>query len=212
MADTSTTTTPEPPRPDLNYYYIKPTLNIPNIVLVLIIIVLFLYLILSWNYINTNWENEKCNNANFFLAPLFGKDSATTIQQCTTDIINKKVGDSIGKLNLSSQISDLSGNVAEYQDALSNSKNGEVTTTISAASNIISGIQSNIVNIKEALSKTLGAVLLHAHMYDGVIQSTQNLQNTDLVNMITQYQGVQQNITKEASNPGAQLTRTLNAT
>lgn len=202
MADTSK---PITPKPDLNYYYIKPTLNIPNVILVLIVIAFFLYLILSWNYINTNWENEKCNNANFFLAPLFGKDSATTIQQCTTDIIDKKVGDSVGKLNLSSQIADLSGNVSEFKTAIAKSNGNGVNATINAASNIITGIQTNINNIKESISQTLGSVLLNAYMYDGIIQSTQNLQNTDLVNMINQYGAVQNKITTEAANPANKL-------
>jgi len=201
MADTKTVT----PKADLNYYYIKPTLNIPNVILILIIILFFCYLILKWNYINVNWENEKCNNANFFLAPLFGKDSATTLQQCTTDIINKTVSDSVGKLNLSSQISDLSGNIAEFRQSIKDQSGNQLPTTFNSAANIISGIQENVSNVKEALSRTLGSVLLNAYMYDGVIQSTQNLQNTDLVNMISQYDAVQKKVTSEAANPSNQL-------
>lgn len=206
MADTNTA----PPKADLNYYYIKPTLNIPNVIVILIIILFFCYLILQWNYINVNWENEKCNNANFFLAPLYGKDSATTLQQCTTDIINKTVNDSVGKLNLSSQIADLSGNVTEFKNALSKQESNSVGATFKSAANIIAGIQENVSNVKEALSKTLGSVLLKAYMYDGVIQATQNLQNTDLVNMISQYDSVQKKVTSEAANPANQLSGKLN--
>lgn len=202
MADTT-------PKPDLNYYYIKPVLNIPNITIIIIIITLFCYLIIKWNYININWENEKCNNSNFFLAPLFGKDSATTIQQCTTDIINKTVNDSVGKLNLNSQISDLRNNVNNFQKSLSEQQNSSVGATFNSAANIISGIQNNIDNVKTALNKVLGSVVLNSYMYNGVIQSTQNLQNTDLVNMVTQYNAVQKNINTNAANPSTQVNNAL---
>ena len=199
MADTST------PKTNLNYYYIKPTLHIPNVVLILIIIAIFCYILIEWNYINVNWENEKCNNANFFLAPLFGKDSATTLQQCTTDIINKSVSDSVGKLDLSNKINDLSNNVANFKTSLESQKAGDVNKVFTDAANAITGIQNNVSNIKQALRQVLGSVVLNSYMYDGVIQSTKNLQNTDLVNMVNQYNAIQKNINKNATDPTQQI-------
>lgn len=200
MADTST------PKTNLNYYYIKPTLHIPNVVLILIIIAIFCYILIEWNYINVNWENEKCNNANFFLAPLFGKDSATTLQQCTTDIINKSVSDSVGKLDLSNKINDLSNNVANFKTSLESQKAGDVSKVFTAAADTITGIQDNVSKIKQALRQVLGSVVLNSYMYDGVIQSTKNLQNTDLVNMVNQYNAMQKNINQNAKDPTQQIT------
>ena len=200
MADTST------PKTNLNYYYIKPTLHIPNVVLILIIIAIFCYILIEWNYINVNWENEKCNNANFFLAPLFGKDSATTLQQCTTDIINKSVSDSVGKLDLSNKINDLSNNVANFKTSLESQKAGDVSKVFTAAADTITGIQDNVSKIKQALRQVLGSVVLNSYMYDGVIQSTKNLQNTDLVNMVNQYNAIQKNINQNAKDPTQQIT------
>ena len=191
---------------NLNYYYIKPTLHIPNVVLILIIIAIFCCILIEWNYINVNWENEKCNNANFFLAPLFGKDSATTLQQCTTDIINKSVSDSVGKLDLSNKINDLSNNVANFKTSLESQKAGDVSKVFTAAADTITGIQNNVSNIKQALRQVLGSVVLNSYMYDGVIQSTKNLQNTDLVNMVNQYNAIQKNINQNANDPTQQIT------
>lgn len=188
---------------DLNYYYIKPILNVPNVALVIIIIAVFLYLILYWNYLNTNWENEKCNNANFFLAPMFGKSSVDTLQQCTSDIIDKSVDDSVKKFNIDGKIQDLSGNITQVLQGIQQAqKNGgnTVGTTMNNAASILDGIQKNIVNIKNTMSKVLGSVILSSYMSNGIIQSTQNLENTDLVNMVTQYSNVQSAMLSSASS------------
>jgi len=194
--------------PNLNYYYIKPILNVPNVALVIIIISIFLYLILYWNYINTNWENEKCKNSNFFLAPIFGKDSTTTLQQCTADIIDKSVDESVKKFNIDGKIQDLSGNISQVLEGIKQAqKNGGSTvgSTMNNAASILTGIQKNIDNIKTAMSKVLGSVILSSYMSNGIIQSTQNLENTDLVNMVTQYNNVQNAINTNAQNTMPQV-------
>jgi hypothetical protein len=188
----------------LNYYYIKPTLNISNIVLIIIIIVFFCILIFKWNYITLNWENEKCNNSNFFLAPMFGKNSTETLQQCTKDIITKSVKDNMTSINLTGQINELNTTFKNLETAIntaSSTNTQGVSNTISSSANILSGIQNNINNMKTVLTKVLGSVVLTSYMNDGVIQSTQNLENTDLVNMANQYNAVNNVINNESANP-----------
>jgi hypothetical protein len=188
----------------LNYYYIKPTLNISNIILIIIIIVFFCILIFKWNYITLNWENEKCNNSNFFLAPMFGKNSTETLQQCTKDIITKSVKDNMTSINLTGQINELNTTFKNLETAIntaSTTNTQGVSNTISSSANILSGIQNNINNMKTVLTKVLGSVVLTSYMNDGVIQSTQNLENTDLVNMANQYNAVNNAINNESANP-----------
>ena len=174
----------------LKYYYIKPSLSVPNVSLILIVIFVFCYLITSWNYTSTNWENVKCNNSNFYLAPLFGQDSTTTLQQCTMDIANNAVTNSATNANFQKQIIDLSNNMTILGAAMNDGAAKSVQTagnTINSANNILSGIQQNIDNIKNTLTKVLGSVIVSSYMSDGIIQSTQNLENTNLVNMMNQY-------------------------
>lgn len=189
---------------NLNYYYIKPTLNIPNITLILIIIIFFCYLILKMNYISTNWENEKCNNSNFFLAPLFGKDSETTLQQCTSDIVSKSVNDKLTKMNITKDVKDLNQKFDNLTNTIKNAvKSGgqSANNKVNSAANIISGIQKNIDNIKTALTKVLGTVILSSHMSNGIIQSTKTLENTDLVNIVNQYNNTKTELAKTNANP-----------
>ena len=193
---------------DLNYYYIKPVLNIPNLSLILIIIAFFCYLILHWNFVYSNWENEKCNNSNFFLAPIFGKNSATTLQQCTSDLINKSVDESLQHINIENKMIDMSNNITTIMNNVIKAKENGGTTvgnTMNSASTIITGIQSNIDNIKTALTKVLGSVVLSSYMSNGIIQSTQSLENTDLMNMVKEYGAVNNAIlTREANPPPSQ--------
>ena len=181
--------TPTDPDP-LRYYYIKPTFSTPNVILILLVIIGFCYLIISWNYTSTNWDNVKCNNSNFYIAPLFGQDSTATLQQCTMDIANNAVTNSATNLNFQKQITDLSNNMTNLNDALHSTALDSVKqtgNTINAASNILTGIQQNIDNIKNTITKVLGSVIVSSYMSDGIIQSTQNLENTNLVNTMSQY-------------------------
>ena len=192
------------PKPNLNYYYIKPVLNIPNLGLVAIIIFIFCYLIIRWNYIGINWENEKCNNANFFLAPLYGKNSADTLQQCSADIVAKSVSDSLGKLDIQSQIIDLSNNISSIMTEIKNSPStagASVSSTVSGTATILSGIQKNIDNIKTALTKVLGSVVLSSYMSNGVIQSSKSLENSNLVNIVSQYSEANKNLLNDMKYP-----------
>jgi hypothetical protein len=205
MADSAAVT----PKPNLNYYYIKPTLNIPSVTLILIIIAIFLYLIIQKNYISINWENEKCNGVNFFFAPLYGQDSATTIQQCTTDIINKKVDDSINKLNLKDKLSELNTNVKDFVTDLNTKREQNIGDTYSTAATTLTAVSNTVDTIKKTLSNVLGSVILNSYMADGVIQSTQSLQNTDLANIKTQYTNVQQKYNANAADPSSQVSNAV---
>jgi hypothetical protein len=193
-----------PTTTDIKYYYIKPKLNIPNIFLVAIIIAFFCFLIFKWNYTSVNWENEKCNNSNFFLAPLYGKDAAETIKQCTADVVEKSVKDSLDTMNLTSKMSDLNTKfdaITKDFNNIGNNATAAASNTINNSANIIQKIQQNIDNVKTSLTKVLGSVILTTYMNDGVLQSTQNLQNTDLVNIVNKYNDFNNVASAEMSNP-----------
>ena len=62
--------------------YLEPKLKTTPYILVLCIIALFIWFIIQYNYVIKNWDNVKCEKGRFFIAPLFGKNSQTTFEEC----------------------------------------------------------------------------------------------------------------------------------
>ena len=62
--------------------------------------------------------------------------------------------------------------------------------------NLTTTIQQNVMNVKNALTKILGSVVLSSYMTNGVIQSSQNLGNNILNDVVNKFSdatnGVQQ--------------------
>lgn len=174
--------------PKLRYIYLEPKIKASSVFLVITIIVIFAFIILKWNYIYSNWEDVKCKNNNFYIAPLFGQDSAKTFSDCTkqieTDIIDTEIAPFNSKINnIDSQII----NVKKKLDDTVNATSNMSSTTNQNITNLTTKIQQNIMNVKNALSKILGSVVLSTYMTNGVIQSSQNLGNNILNDVVNNF-------------------------
>lgn len=135
-----------------------------------------------------NWEDIKCQNSNFYIAPIFGKNSSQTFDECTrqieTDIINAELNPINNKVdNVDTKIMAIK---QKLDDTIKQTSNMNSQTN-QGVLNLSTTIQQNIMNVKNALSKILGSIVLSTYMTNGVIQSSQNLGNNVLTDVVTNF-------------------------
>lgn len=184
-----------PPKP--KFIYLEPKIKASSVSLVIIIIGFFAFIMLKWNYMYNNWDDIKCKNSNFYIAPIFGKDSSATFTECTKQIETDIIEAEVAPINY--KIDDIDSQIMSIKNKLDNT----VKTTSDMNSqankkvlNLTTTIQQNVMNVKNALTKILGSVVLSSYMTNGVIQSSQNLGNNILNDVVNKFSdatnGVQQ--------------------
>lgn len=160
------------------YFYIKPTVRGSSVFLVVIIIVFFVWLILKWSYTYMNWESEKCKNMNFYVAPIYNKDSTTTFKECVSDEVADQVQTAINNTGFSQEIQQVQGDIQKLSDAYSQvqtSGPGVVNNFNKANTDVVNKIKQNIIDVKNTLSKVMGSVIISSYLNNGVIQATKTL-------------------------------------
>lgn len=180
-------------------YYIQPSYNVVSIGLIIGIIVLFMFIIFNSLFIMVNWEGSKCKSSNFMFAPLFGKSSSDTFEQCVQTAYNKATTDTDSalykKLNeLDTDVITLTGTAAAVS--------GPVASTTNFTKNY-NTLLGTINTIQSGLSKILGSVVLSSYLTNGVLQSSNTLENGELSNLIKQYNNVGSTITSQQSASAA---------
>jgi hypothetical protein len=184
-----------------DFYYIQPTTSTANIMLILIIIIIVFVLLFNILYMYVSWDSSQCNGTNFMLAPLIGKDSQTTFKKCASnamsDALNSTDTEYYKKINdLSKSVTDLSNNVVNTPAG-----SGTGSTAANFPTNYNS-LLSTVDSIQSALSKILGSVALSSYLNNGVLQSTNSLQNGEISQLMNQYNTVENNIYNQKQASG----------
>ena len=168
------------------YSFLNPSsLQSPSAVALILILLVFVVLIIYWAYIKSNWEQVKCKDGRFWIAPLFGKSTQETIKDCTTKeiqlTVNKNLQDEINHL------AQLDASVNNLQTQIDNSS-GEATTlendTNSTLTNITNILESNINYVKGALSTILASIYISSNLNKGALTSYADLQKSDIAEII----------------------------
>jgi hypothetical protein len=183
-------------------YYIQPSANVPNILAIVIIIAGFAFLIFKVTYTLITWEASKCKGANFMLSPFLGSNSADTFNKCVQSAYNSVSSDTESVTY--KKIVDLEKNVAGLTTigVGLKKKSADITGTplTSAANDQLTG---TITNIQSAISKILGSVVLSSYLTNGVLQSSNTLENGDLTKLLKQYNNAGKNINSQAMSANA---------
>jgi len=173
--------------------FIRPSVLITssNLILFLFIIILFIVLITYWAYTKSNWEQVKCKDGRFWIAPLFGKSTEETIKECTSKeiqlTVNKELSSDLNRIQkLEQNVEDLSANIT----AVSNDAIGLHTTTGSTLDDITNILESNITYVKEALSTILASIYISTNLNKGALTSYADLQKSDIAEIIDRYNNV----------------------
>ena len=173
--------------------FIRPSIlsTSSNILILIFIVILFVVLITYWAYTKSNWEQVKCKDGRFWIAPLFGKSTEDTIKECTSSeielTVNRELSADLDRLRkLEDQVDDLSGNLAN----ISNDATGLQNNTGSTLDNITNILESNITYVKEALSTILASIYISTNLNKGALTSYADLQKSDIAEIIDRYNNV----------------------
>ena len=188
MADKTKPIVPSIPiKPSKTIYYIQPSYSVTNIGLIIIVIGAFMFLIFKVLFTIVDWEGSKCKGSNFMLSPLLGKDSSKTFNQCVQSSLNDATADTTS--NLYKKMDELTKAVNSLQTTTVASTTPPGTTDPKFTSNY-NTLLGTINTIQTGLSKILGSVVLSSYMTNGVLQSSNTLENGDLSKLIKQYNAV----------------------
>jgi len=180
------------PTNKINMEFLKPNLlQQPSVIFLIFILIVFFVLISYWAYIQSNWEQVKCKNGNFWIAPLFGKNTQETIKDCTTKeiqlTVNQNLSTEIGRL------AELDASVNHLEDIIKNNTDNTDelrTDTNSTLTNITNILESNINYVKGALSTILASIYISSNLNKGALTSYADLQTSDIAEIIDKYNNV----------------------
>ena len=187
-----------------DFYYVQPTTSTANIMLILIIIIIVFVLLFNILYIYVSWDSSQCNGSNFMLAPLIGKDSQTTFEKCAS----KAMSDALNNTDTEyyKKIENLNETVSNLDTKVSAGNGGSDTytgsTTATSFPTNYNSLLSTVDSIQSALSKILGSVALSSYLNNGVLQSTNSLQNGEISQLMNQYNTVENNIYNQKQASG----------
>jgi len=181
---------------DRKFLFLQP--NPPkttSVLLILLIIGTTLFLSYYYIYIFLNWETEKCKEGRFFIAPLFGQDSEVTLDTC----LKKKE-----ELAIHNALSDINSKITTLENSMTNISNEiktaeDIQSNENTSANISDSLQQNIIYVRNALNKILSAVIVSTHMNNGILTTTQSLNNSSLSNIINSFNSVQTSVNADDS-------------
>jgi len=183
-------------------YYIQPSANVPNILAIIIIIAGFAFLIFKVTYTLITWEASKCKGANFMLSPFLGSNSSDTFNKCVQSAYNNVSSDTESVTY--KKIDDLNTNVGKLVGIGEGLQKKSVAITgTPPTSGATAQLTGTIKTIQDAISKILGSVVLSSYLTNGVLQSSNTLENGDLTKLLKQYNNAGKNINSQAMSANA---------
>lgn len=173
------------------FIYLEPKLKTTSVILVLFIIAFFFLLILYYNYVVKNWDDVKCEKGLFYIAPLFGKSSEDTFEQCISSKVDDTIKTEIGPLY--DKIQNIDNSINSFYDLQYNNSSTNIETNNlvqTTFTNLSINMQKNILYVKNALNKILGALVLTSYMNDGAIKTTNSLEGSSFSKMMANFNNI----------------------
>lgn len=160
---------------------IVPTINRAGIITVIIISILVSILVLRISNEKAKWESVKCQGPKHLFADFIGEDSKKTYKECNTKEAENQIDQKLipyrerqDRINLN--IEDLKTKVNETKGTAGD-LTGDVNTRLSS---LAQSSTTTISQIKDSLSKLLGAIFLSTKINDNVLHSVEKLNEGDL--------------------------------
>ena len=180
------------------YYFIKPSVSVASIGSALAIIIIGLIFLFTFISTAFKWEERKCKGSNFLLASAInGEPASKTFSECVQKAqTNSNSNDDSALTQLTK---DLQTSVTNLKASISTSP----ASTSQSTSASYTGLLGTVDSIQSALSKVLGSVVLTAKMNNGVLQSSNSLQNGELSQLINKYNTLGSNIQDQQATSAA---------
>jgi len=171
------------------YYFIKPSVSVASIGSALAIIIIGLIFLFTFISTAFKWEERKCKGSNFLLASaVSGESVSDTFGKCV------KKAQTNSNSNDDSALTQLTKDLQTSVNALKTSITATPASNSPSTSANYTGLLGTVNTIQSALSKVLGSVVLTAKMNNGVLQSSNSLQNGELSQLINKYNTLGSNI------------------
>ena len=172
------------------YYFIKPSVSVASIGSALAIIIIGLIFLFTFISTAFKWEERKCKGSNFLLASaVSGESVSDTFGKCVQKAqTNSNSNDDSALTQLTK---DLQTSVTALKTSITSTPASSNSPSTSAS---YTGLLGTVDSIQSALSKVLGSVVLTAKMNNGVLQSSNSLQNGELSQLINKYNTLGSNI------------------
>jgi len=176
-----------------SYYYLQPNfLDTPSNLTVLIVLLIAVHVISNYIYIYSNWESEKCKPGNFFLAPLFFKDTKRTIMECMGSILEENITRNFE--NIANKVSGFETNITNLSndvDNLSNEANGFSDSTSSRLASATNTLRESVEYAKNSMSTILGALFINSQMSNDTLNVVSDIDKTTVSNIINDFNEVE---------------------
>lgn len=168
---------------DIVHIFLQPNMSNYSSTLIILFIIVAITLIIYYRDINNNWDKYKCKPIIMMTAGLFNKDSSKNLQECLKHTQSEAIYNSVQ--NIQGEISEINSSIAKIKT----NTNAKISQLKSDGTQVIEGdplhnmsivLQQNIISVKNAVSKILGALVLSNYMSQGAITTTQSLSNSSI--------------------------------
>jgi len=162
--------------------FIQPNLSTQSPMLTVTLIAFTITLIYFYRYISNNWETYKCHPLAMLGASLFNINPEENLKQCLKQTQSEAVFNSVQ--NLQQEIGNINTEIAklrnEHNTDSSYSVSGNTPSVGDPLHNLSVTVQQNLLSVKNAMSKILGAFVLSTYMTQGAITTTQSLTDSNI--------------------------------
>lgn len=164
--------------------FIEPNLTSQSPFFSVTLIVITIVIIYFYRYISNNWETYKCHPLAMLFASLFNINAQENLQQCLKQTQSEAVYNSVQ--NLQQEIGNINTEIAKLRNADANnssyniSATGDTTNSGDPLHNLSITVQQNLLSVKNAMSKILGAFVLSTYMTQGAVTTTQSLVDSNV--------------------------------
>jgi hypothetical protein len=164
--------------------FIQPNLSNQSSFFSITMIVITILIIYFYRYISNNWETFKCHPTAMLFASLFNVNAQQNLQQCLKQTQSEAVYNSVQ--NLQQEIGNINTEIAKLRSENSGNTTYNVTSDTPGPNagdplhNLSITVQQNLLSVKNAMSKILGAFVLSTYMTQGAIPTTQSLSDSNV--------------------------------
>ncbi len=178
--------------------YHRPNPKVSSIITILVVIVIIVLFLFKYVYIYSNWSSQKCLNGNWFLAPLFGKDSKKALNDCINESGVDVLGDELTNLNMRLEEND--NKLMSQDEEIENIRNGN--TDINKVSrgglyNVVTSSKENNERVKGALSNLTKSLLVSSKINQDTMNMSKTLNSSSFANMLKKYRDVSKEVNKK---------------
>ena len=169
--------------------FLKPNMINYSPTLFSIFIIFAIIIIMYYRDINNNWDKYKCKPIIMMTAGLFNRDTDKNLQECLKHTQSEAVYNSVQ--NVQDEISEINSSISKLKTnrnssisllgfGSGNDIGSGIISQTDPLHNLSIAIQQNIMSVKNALSKIMGALVLSNYMTQGAITTTQTLNNSSV--------------------------------